>query len=45
VRPAGDLADVGEHMRQLLGAITLASIAEIARGDAPWPEVTSVEPA
>jgi Rrf2 family iron-sulfur cluster assembly transcriptional regulator len=37
-------AEVGEHMRQVLGAITLASIAEIARGEAPWPEVTAVEP-
>jgi Rrf2 family iron-sulfur cluster assembly transcriptional regulator len=36
-------ADVGEHMRLLLGAITLASIAEIARGEAPWPDVTTVD--
>jgi Rrf2 family iron-sulfur cluster assembly transcriptional regulator len=37
-------AQVGEHMRQVLGGITLDSIAEIARGEAPWPEVTPVEP-
>ena len=37
-------AQVGEHMRQVLGAITLDSIAEIARGEAPWPEVTPVDP-
>ncbi len=36
-------ADVGEHMRKVLGAVTLANIAEIARGEAPWPEVTPVE--
>jgi hypothetical protein len=38
-------AQVGEHMRQVLGAITLDNIAEIARGEAPWPEVTPVEQA
>lgn len=32
-------ANVGEHMRKLLEARTLADIAEIARGEAPWPEV------
>ena len=37
-------AQVGEHMRQVLGAITLDSIAEIARGEAPWPDVAPVEP-
>ena len=31
-------ANVGEHMRRLLEARTLADIAEIARGEAPWPE-------
>ena len=31
-------ADVGEHMRQLLEGQTLADIAAIARGEAPWPE-------
>jgi Rrf2 family iron-sulfur cluster assembly transcriptional regulator len=30
-------AQVGEHMRRLLGGITLADIADIARGNAPWP--------
>jgi Rrf2 family iron-sulfur cluster assembly transcriptional regulator len=38
-------AQVGEHMRSVLGAITLASIAEIARGEAPWPEAAPVEQA
>ena len=27
----------GEHMRHHLESYTLASIAEVARGDAPWP--------
>jgi len=36
-------AQVGEQMRQVLGGITLDSIAEIAKGEAPWPEVTPVE--
>ena len=31
-------ADVGEHMRQLLEQRTLADIAAITRGEAPWPE-------
>ena len=31
-------ATVGEHMRRLLEERTLADIAEIARGEAPWPE-------
>jgi Rrf2 family iron-sulfur cluster assembly transcriptional regulator len=39
----GGWAQVGEQMRQLLGGITLDSIAEIARGEAPWPEVTPVD--
>ena len=30
-------ADVGEHMRQLLEGQTLADVAAIARGQAPWP--------
>jgi Rrf2 family iron-sulfur cluster assembly transcriptional regulator len=30
-------AQVGQHMRQFLGAITLADIAAIAKGEAPWP--------
>jgi Rrf2 family iron-sulfur cluster assembly transcriptional regulator len=31
-------ANVGEHMRRLLEGQTLADIAAIARGEAPWPE-------
>ena len=31
-------ANVGEHMRRLLEGRTLADIAEIARGEATWPE-------
>lgn len=31
-------SNVGEHIRQLLEAMSLADIAEIARGEAPWPE-------
>jgi Rrf2 family iron-sulfur cluster assembly transcriptional regulator len=30
-------ADVGEHMRRLLADISLADIAAIAKGEAPWP--------
>ena len=30
-------ADVGEHMRHYLEALTLADIVTMARGDAPWP--------
>jgi len=30
-------AQVGDTMRSLLGAITLADIAAIAKGEAPWP--------
>ncbi len=33
-------ATVGEHMRQFLAAITLADIAAISRGEAPWPDAT-----
>ena len=31
-------SDVGEHMRELLEARTLADIAAITRGEASWPE-------
>jgi Rrf2 family protein len=34
-------AQVGEHMRQMLGAISLADIAAIAKGEAPWPDTPS----
>ena len=37
-------ADVGEHMRQLLDGFTLASVAEVAQGAAPWPERTQLIP-
>lgn len=30
-------AEVGEHMRKYLESFSLADIAAIARGDAPWP--------
>ena len=30
-------AQVGEHMRRLLADISLADIAAIAKGEAPWP--------
>ena len=30
-------AVVGEHMRAFLDSFTLADIAKMARGDAPWP--------
>jgi Rrf2 family iron-sulfur cluster assembly transcriptional regulator len=33
-------ADVGEHMRRHLDAMTLADVAGIARGEAPWPTPT-----
>lgn len=36
-------ADVGERMRALLGSITLAEIAGIARGERPWPEPASLQ--
>ena len=29
---------VGDQMRELLGSFTLADIATMARGEAPWPE-------
>jgi len=32
-------ADVGDRMRRLLGSITLADIAAMARGEQPWPDV------
>ncbi|MBI2709505.1 MAG: Rrf2 family transcriptional regulator [Actinobacteria bacterium] len=32
-------ADVGDRMRHLLEGVTLADVASIARGDAPWPAV------
>ena len=36
--PSGDVAwNVGDHMRKYLDSWTLADIAPIARGDAPWP--------
>jgi Rrf2 family protein len=38
-------AQVGDHMRQLLGNITLADIAAIAQGDAPWPGPLGPPPA
>lgn len=38
-------ADVGEHMRRLLISSTLADIAAIARGAAPWPPVSADAPA
>ena len=31
-------ANVGEHMRRLLESQTLADVASVARGEAPWPE-------
>ena len=31
-------ANVGEHMRRLLEGQTLADVAAVARGEAPWPE-------
>lgn len=34
-------ANVGEHMRRLLEGRTLADVAAIARGEAPWPESLS----
>ena len=29
--------DVGEQMRRLLGAVTLADVRDMARGKRPWP--------
>lgn len=37
-------ANVGEHMRRLLEGRTLADVAAIARGDAPWPEALTGTP-
>jgi Rrf2 family protein len=37
-------ADVGEHMRRYLDALTLADIVTMARGDAPWPGEDVEEP-
>jgi Rrf2 family iron-sulfur cluster assembly transcriptional regulator len=34
----------GGHMRQLLDGFTLASVAEVAQGAAPWPERTQLVP-
>jgi Rrf2 family protein len=31
-------AQVGDQMRQMLGGISLADIADIAKGEAPWPD-------
>lgn len=31
-------ADVGEHMRTLLEGQTLADVAAVAKGQAPWPD-------
>jgi Rrf2 family protein len=31
-------ATVSERMRHLLEAVTLADVADVARGEAPWPE-------
>jgi Rrf2 family iron-sulfur cluster assembly transcriptional regulator len=38
-------AQVGETMRALLGAVSLADIADIAKGEAPWPEADRAAPA
>ena len=34
----------GEQMRRLLDGFTLQSVADAARGDAPWPETRLPEP-
>lgn len=34
-------ADVGEHMRRLLEESTLADVAAITRGEAPWPDTVT----
>jgi Rrf2 family protein len=31
-------ADVGEQMRRYLGALSLADIVSMARGESPWPD-------
>lgn len=36
-------ADVGEHMRKLLEGRTLADVAAIARGNAPWPDPVALD--
>ncbi len=36
-------ADVGEHMRKLLEGRTLADVAAIARGNAPWPDPVELD--
>jgi Rrf2 family iron-sulfur cluster assembly transcriptional regulator len=36
-------AEAGEHMRRLLGSSTLADIAKTARGEAPWPSVSTAD--
>jgi Rrf2 family iron-sulfur cluster assembly transcriptional regulator len=37
-------ADVGEHMRRHLDALTLADIRAMARGEAEWPTVHASPP-
>jgi Rrf2 family iron-sulfur cluster assembly transcriptional regulator len=32
----------GEHMRQLLHGFTLAHVAEVAQGDAAWPDRNTI---
>ena len=32
----------GEHMRHLLDGFTLAQVAEVAQGDAPWPDRSAI---
>src|SRR6187431_1830447 len=34
----------GEQMRRLLEGFTLQSVADAARGNAPWPEARAMEP-
>ena len=38
-------ADGGEQMRRLLDGFTLQSVADAARGDAPWPEARAASDA
>ncbi|MFM2072190.1 MAG: hypothetical protein RLZZ623_2453 [Actinomycetota bacterium] len=33
----------GEHMQQLLGGFTLAQVAEVSQGLAPWPDRSNVD--
>ena len=50
VNPVQQLAHVlyaiwklaGEHMRQLLHGFTLADVASVAEGQAPWPDRASI---